>query len=110
MKSYNVFISFNIEQIADNAQDAVRYAVNKVKCPGTLVANFEARIINERTIDKEVVSDDSDIKDAMIRKDTAFYQLDEEEERLLEEYENRDQSDEGPNKEEMEDEYEPRGM
>ena len=46
----------------------------------------------------------------MIRRDTAFYQPDEEEERLVEKYENRDQSDEGPNKEEMEDEYEPRGM
>jgi hypothetical protein len=49
-KSFNVKISFNLEIIGYDPQDAIRMAINKVQCPGMIAANMEADIVNVKYI------------------------------------------------------------
>ena len=45
-KSFNIKISFNLEIIDKDPERAIQKALNKVECPGMMVANIEANIIN----------------------------------------------------------------
>jgi len=51
MKSFNVRVSFNMEAIAEDAQDAIRMCINRVSVPGHTVADFNAEVVNSHKLE-----------------------------------------------------------